>query len=236
MEPDLQVVLEKLAESFRKNDVQFVLIGAIVPEILIDGKEKDGKGFGIRKTHDVDCTIRVKNWDEYKDIFAKLMQTGFEKRKNQPEHRLYFRDIPADILPYGIGLVQEDQIIWPQTGNRMRTTGFDLLFAMATEEPISDSLSIPVIPLPLAVYSKVIAFLDRKASKDLTDIFYILSHYEEGTVSERRVDPDIPEVLPYETRGAYLLGRDLGGILPEDAKQLMQSFFDDINIPLMQQS
>ena len=61
MEPDLQVFLEKLAESFQKIDVQFALIGAIVPTLLIDDREKDGKGFGIRKTCDVDCTIRVIN-------------------------------------------------------------------------------------------------------------------------------------------------------------------------------
>jgi hypothetical protein len=61
----------------------------------------------------------------------------------------------------------------------------------------------------LALYAllKLVAFDDRKASKDLAGVFHCLEHYLED--DERRYGAEHEgEGVPYEYTGAYLLGVD----------------------------
>ena len=233
LEPGLRAVIQKLDEIFKKSNTRYILIGALVPRILIDLRESDDKGWGIRKTVDVDFAIQVKSWNAYHQIVSRLIASGFEKRNGAPEHRLLYNDISVDIIPYSKELLQEDAIVWPKTGHKMVMQGFDLLFEKAKPEKITESLSIPVIPLSLAVYTKVIAFMDRTASKDLVDIIYMLAHYEEGTVSDRRTDPDIPEEFAFENRGAYLLGKDLKHYGLIEALAPFFQFLNESSMPLI---
>jgi len=119
----------------------------------------------------------------------------------------------------------------------MNVSGFEFLFRYAKMVPISDRLSIPVIPLSLAVYTKILAFQSRKLKRDLTDILYILTNYEEIQFSERRYEAGVPGDLPYERRGAFLIGKDLRSILPDP--ELSQIFpflhlIDDPHAPDLQ--
>lgn len=195
-----------------------------MPLIIIDQREVNGKGFGIRPTKDVDLSVEVENWQDFHQLRNDLMVLGFEQKDSQPEHRFFMGDQMIDILPYGNTIAPEGYIEWPSTGHRMNVVGFDKLLEYAEEESITKDFSIPLIPLPLLVYTKIITYEDRRLSKDLIDILYILEHYEEASVSTRRFEiADEPE-LTYEERGAYLVGQDLKAIISDKESLIVSDF------------
>jgi predicted nucleotidyltransferase len=224
---DLELVaaISHFVKFFEENRIRYIIIGAVVPQILIDLREENGLGFGARRTADVDCSVHVGSWEEYYRIRESLIARGFRSVRSEPEHRLYYGNVPVDILPYGKDMLIGSTLVWPHSGSRMNMSGFDTMFELAKPERIGESLSVPVVPLPLAVYSKITAFLDSRRPKHLTDIIYMLAHYEEVTVSDRRYESALPASLAYELRGAYLLGMDLGGCVSSSAVAEISPFF-----------
>lgn len=225
LDPELVAAISQLVRFFDDNRIRFIMIGAVVPQILIDLREENGLGFGARRTADVDCSVQVGSWEEYFRIRDTLMTQGFRSVSGEPEHRLYCGNIPVDILPYGEDMLVGSTLVWPDSGSRMNMSGFDTMFELAKPERIGEGLSVPVVPLPLAVYSKVTAFLDCRRPKHLTDIIYMLAHYEEATISNRRYEPALPVALAYELRGAYLLGMDLRGCISSHVLAEIAPFF-----------
>ncbi|MFH1220375.1 MAG: hypothetical protein V1694_07955 [Candidatus Eisenbacteria bacterium] len=232
LDPEIRETLLRLADLFTKNKIQFVLVGAIVPQVLIDLKEANGKGYGFRGTVDVDCAVAVESWSDFDDIKAKLAAAGFVMRGTGSEHRFYDGRIPVDILPYGVGLLQDNILVWPQSGRRMNMSGFGRLFEFAKQERIAEGVWVPVAPVSLAVYSKIIAFQDRMEPTDLADIAYMLGHYEEISVSERRFEAGIPGGLTYDVRGAFLLGRELRQYVSPSEVQQVKSFCNLMDEPV----
>lgn len=226
LDPRLVATISHLAEFFERHRIQFIIIGAVVPQILIDLREANGRGFGARRTVDVDCSIRVGSWEEYRQVRDSLMAHGLRSVGGEAEHRLYFGDVPVDILPYGKDMLVGSTLVWPGSGSRMNMSGFEAMFELAKPERIGEGLSVPVVPLPLASYSKITAFLDSRRPKHLTDFIYMLVHYEEATVSDRRYDASLPPGLIYEVRGAYLVGTDLRGCISSLALAEITPFFD----------
>lgn len=61
IDPSIIRALRILSDYFRSKSYRFIVIGANVPLILIDQREVNGKGFGIRPTKDVDMSVEVEN-------------------------------------------------------------------------------------------------------------------------------------------------------------------------------
>lgn len=226
LDPELVAAISQLVRLLEEKRIRYVIIGAVVPQILIDLKEEDGLGFGARRTADIDCSVQVGSWEDYYRIRESLVAHGFRSVGGEPEHRLYCGNVPIDILPYGKGMLVGSMLVWPRSGRRMNMVGFDTLFELAKPELIEESLSVPVVPLPLAVFSKMTAFLDSGKPKHLADIVYMLAHYEEATISERRYELTLPEDLAYEFRGAYLLGMDLRACMSSHVLADIAPFLD----------
>jgi predicted nucleotidyltransferase len=231
LEPDVEQAIRSLADCLRRNNIRFALIGARVVEITIDLKEANGKGYGFRGTADVDFTVRVGSWPEYQQVLEKLMGCGFHMEKGAPEHRLFFGDVPVDIIPYGEDLLSGDTLVWPQSKHEMNMTGFGILFDFAEEQAIGKGILAPVPPVPVSVFCKILAFLDRRFSRDLADAVYMLAHYEEVSVSERRFELYIPEDLPYEVRGAFLAGKDLSEMIASEDSALVTPIVEILQQP-----
>ncbi len=173
----------------------------------------------------------IDQWSEYEQVLKKLMGCGFRMEKGAPEHRLFSGDVPVDIIPYGENLLKGNTLIWPRSKREMNMAGFSVLFDLAKEETIGKGISVPVPPVPVAVFCKILAFLDRGFSRDLADAAYMLAHYEEVSVGERRFESYLPGDLTYEMRGAYLAGVDLGQMIPSADSALLRPLFERIEQP-----
>ena len=239
LEKDLLEALIKLIRFFEEKNIRFVLIGALVPALLIDLKNSENKIYGSRETKDIDCSINIDNWEEYDIIIQDLFKIGFKRRESVPEHKFFYGDIAFDIIPFGSNIVQNDLLVWPQSGKQMNLSGFDAMFQFARSKKITKDISVPIIPLPLSVFSKILAYLDREDNRDLEDIFYILEHYEEVEVSERRFDIVGIEGISYDNSGAFLIGQDLKKYVSISSLKHVHTFlnsFDDIYEPIVQRT
>ena len=91
--PFLVDLLEKLADSFRKMDHDFFIIGATARDIIIQQMLNTSSR---RKTRDLDLAIAVPNWQEFDKIKNSLIADGFEKDKAKHQ-RFYYGDYEIDI-------------------------------------------------------------------------------------------------------------------------------------------
>ena len=83
-------------------------------------------------------------------------------------------------------------------------TGFRHVVSDAIATPIADGPTLPLAPLPLYVLLKLVAFDDRRASKDLAGVFHGLQHYLED--DERRYGAEHEgKGVPYEYTGRICL-------------------------------
>ena len=224
IDEDLKIVMLTLLDFFQERKIPFVIIGALVPAVLIDLKKEDTSRYGSRTTRDVDCTVKIDSWEEYHEIKKEMLACGFKKEKGSPEHRLFFGDIPIDILPCGDNFIQQGMLQWPESDHQMNVRGFSELFNRPEMVIIDGEKSVPFAPLSLSVYLKIQAFLDRNDPDDLEDIFYILVHYEEVETSERRFEVITEDGLYYEIGGAFLAGQDLKELIPSELVEGMSPF------------
>ena len=161
-----RTIIKKLDEYFKHNNFKYVMIGATVASLLIDLKQGSTD---FRGTEDVDYSIEVEDWQDFEKIKKDLNNLGFEQNVNGIEHRFGRDDVLVDILPYGKNLQKEGIIVFPGTERRINVRGFDKLFKYFQQEKIDENLSINIIPLPLLVFTKILAYQDRQATKDLED-------------------------------------------------------------------
>jgi predicted nucleotidyltransferase len=89
---------------------------------------------------------------------------------------------------------------------------------------------LPLAPLPLFVLLKLVAFGDRKASKDLAGVFHCLQHYVEDDERRYGVEHDGKGVL-YEYTCSYLLGTDGQSFLDRQLAEAVSSVLDRFSDP-----
>ena len=77
MEPKTVEALRILSRVLSQQGRRFVLIGATVPQILLDFREAGAPG--SRETRDVDAVAEVANWEDFASLRERLEQEGFRR-------------------------------------------------------------------------------------------------------------------------------------------------------------
>lgn len=231
IDPKTVEALRVLAQVFTEEGRSFALIGATVPQLLIDlrrGRESPG-----RMTRDADAVVTVASWEDFDRMRRRLFEAGFHL--GSAPHELRFgEDVRIDLIPFGPGLVQEDRLVWPGTGFVMSTLGIEEALECAQPEEIAPDLSIPVVPIPGLVLLKLVAYQDRpeERARDLIDMAYCFEHYEEALEGSRRFDlaGTMVEGQPvqFEEAGAYLLGTEVAKLAKPKSLRAIRSFLDGI--------
>jgi predicted nucleotidyltransferase len=231
MEPEAVEALRILARVCSQEGRRFALIGAAVPEVVLDFRE--GSGSGSRETRDVDAVAEVNSWDDFTRLCERLEQDGF--RQGQVAHELWFGDeIRIDLIPFGPSLVEHDKLSWPYGDSVMTACGLEEALECARDREIAPDLTLPVVSIPGLILTKVVAYMDRPAerARDLIDILYCFEHYERTAGESRRFDyagatVDDKEVA-YEEAGAYLLGIEVAALAKPGSRNIVQRFLVSI--------
>jgi predicted nucleotidyltransferase len=198
IDPALVPVVTDLARGLRELGVPFAVVGALVPELLLDARPS-------RMTNDVDVTVIVETMAEFDALKDRLADFGFA-RMSAP-HRLRHRSGGlVDILPFSAALAPDGHLEL-QADLVLNMAGFGHAVSAAVSMPIQDGPTLPLVPLPLYALLKLVAFGNRRAPKDVAGVFHCLQHYLED--DERRYDAEHDgKGVPYDYTGAYLLGVD----------------------------
>jgi predicted nucleotidyltransferase len=209
IEPKLVPVVTDLERGLREIGVPFAVVGALVPELLLDAKP-------FQATNDADITVIVETLEDYAQLKERLERYGFKKAT--PTHRMRHRNGGLlDILPYSKTLVPEGRLKL-EDGFDLNMAGFDKVITNAVQTAVEGGPTLPVAPLPLYSLLKLVAFADRKKGKDLAGVLHCLEHYLEN--DDRRYDAEHEgRGVPYEYTGAFLLGVDASGYLDERLSQ-----------------
>lgn len=213
---DEKEVLQAVAQVASELSFDFMVVGAGARDLLL---EAGGFTIRARRTFDVDIAVRVKDWDEYGRLFARL-QEGYGCRPDPRfRGRLLFPDAPSmDLVPFGAIADADGNISWPPDHDvEMGTAGFDAVLAAAVSIRVGEA-AVKVATFASIVLLKLLAWHDRAdRTDDLRDIWFIFDSYtdlipESRLYGENAMDADIldgNDGFDWTAAGARLAGRDV---------------------------
>lgn len=209
IDPALLAVLRDLSRGLRELKIPFGIVGALVPELLLDARP-------VRMTNDADAAVIVESLDAFEDLKRQLREYGFEATRRPHEMR-HASGGRLDIFPYSDAITLAGRLEL-EPGFVLNMAGFRHVIPNAVEITV-DGIVLPLAPLPLYVLLKLAAFGDRRAGKDLDGVFHCAVHYLDAD-EERRYGLDHDGAgVPYEYTSAYALGQDARRYLDEDVSR-----------------
>jgi predicted nucleotidyltransferase len=198
IDPALVPVVTDLARGLRALGVPFAVVGARVAPLLLEARPP-------RMTNDADVTVVVETMAGFEALKDRLGDFGFARMA--APHRLRHQSGGlVDILPFSASLAPEGRLEL-QADLVLNMAGFSRAVPDAVSTTIEGGPTLPLAPLPLYVLLKLVAFGDRRASKDVAGVFHCLQHYLED--NERRYSAEHNgRGVPYEYTCAFLVGID----------------------------
>jgi predicted nucleotidyltransferase len=198
IDPLVLRVLSDLGKGLLASHVEFCVIGALVPEVLLGVPPR-------RRTNDADATVVVETLDQFDQLKADLAAFGFTPTRHA--YRLaHSAGGWVDLLPYSRTLVPSGQLEL-NGGLSFNMAGFEHVMPSRLEVSVAEGLVLPIAPVPLYVLLKLVAYADRRAAKDLGGILHCLQHYAEDDERRYGLEHDGAHV-PFEYTCAYLVGID----------------------------
>jgi predicted nucleotidyltransferase len=205
-------VLVALATAMQALEARYYLIGALVPELLLDVPPP-------RRTNDADAVVLVPTLEDFERIKEELKDYGF--RALELPHRLVHRSGGRlDLLPYSPELAPHDTLeLAPEL--TFTVTGFDQIARAAIEVELSTGHRMPLVPVPLYVLLKLVAFSDRVRWKDPAGAVWCL--YQYAADDDRRFGLEHGSAfVPYEFTTAYLTGLDARPYFSSELRRVVE--------------
>lgn len=221
IDPTLLPVVADLERGLRELGVPFGVVGALVPELLLDARP-------ARMTNDADVMVVVQTLAEFDGLKDRLAGYGFERTRLA--HRLrHASGGVLDLLPYSASIAPGERLQLDDD-TVFNMAGFRYVVSHAVSIAIEGGPSLPVAPLPLYVLLKLVAFGDRRAPKDLGSVLHCLAHYLED--DDRRYGVEFEGAgVPYEYTCAYLLGLDARPLLDDAINDAVQRVLARLDAP-----
>lgn len=217
LDPALLPAVTDLARGLSSLDVPFAIVGALVPELLLDAPP-------AAMTNDADVTVAVASLAAFATLRKQLATFGFAEGA---PHRLRHRSGGlVDLLPFSESIAPGGQLEL-QRDLVLNMAGFEHAVTSAIAVGVEDGPVLPVVPLPLYVLLKLVSFDDRKAPKDLASVFHCLRYYLDED-DRRYLAEHAGAGVAFEYAGAYLLGADgqafLSGPLARVVRRVLGRF------------
>ena len=213
---DLRQLLQFCAEL----DAELVIIGAIAYQIHFPED--------ARHTSDIDLAVAL-DLDDFEDLTERLGQAGWTQTESREHRWRAAYGTLLDLIPAGEGLRRAKQIIWPKSQFTMSLVGFDHVFSDSKAVTLAEDLAVRVIPPPVLMLMKIVAFLDDQygRQKDLSDIRALMSRY--AAESERLFsDTAVAAGLDFTLANASLLGADMDALCSEEERDVVRRFVEAV--------
>ncbi|MFM0070266.1 nucleotidyl transferase AbiEii/AbiGii toxin family protein [Paraburkholderia sediminicola] len=189
--PVTAALLAHVKEAAHRLGVTFVVAGATARDLVL------WHVYGIRAeraTRDVDVAVCAISWDAYGALIAGLERTGLFRASTKAQQTLVFDDpdvghpVPLDLVPFGELEAPEGSVAWPPRGDVvMNVLGFREAVDTSVEIDLGERLMVPVVSLPSLALLKILAWHDRRASRntDASDLLPILRTYCDAGNTDR---------------------------------------------------
>lgn len=221
VDPILLPLVTDMERGLRELGVPFAVVGALVPELLLDAKPR-------RATNDADVMVAVDALDEFDSLKNNLDRFGFT-RTAVPHRMQHGSGGSMDILPFS-DAIAPDGSLELEEGRVLNVAGFNHVVPHAVRVDIEGGPTLPLAPLPLYILLKFVAYNDRKAHRDLASVLHCLRHYLDS--DERRYGAEHEgSGVPFEYTCAYLLGCDGRPFLDQPLRTAVRTVLDRFSDP-----
>ena len=121
-------------------------------------------------TNDADVTIVVQSLADFETLKNRLADFGFTRTRLP--HRMQHRSGGfVDLLPFSESIAPGGRLQLEE-GFVFNMAGFGQVVPNALPTVVDGGPTLPLAPLPLYALLKLVAFSDRKQSKDLAGVFH----------------------------------------------------------------
>jgi predicted nucleotidyltransferase len=219
VDPLTIALLRDFKDACRALDARFVLAGATARDILMFHLHAIKAPVA---TLDVDVAVCVVSWSFHEALIERLVGTTRFRRDPKQQQKLLFKpaagehESELDIVPFGSIEVNQGEVHWPPDGDIVMTVlGFEEAVATANDIDIGEGLVVPVVSLAAFVVLKLIAWRDRRLTKntDAGDLLFVLRHYFDAgnaaSVYENAMDLLEAHEFDVALASAGLLGREV---------------------------
>lgn len=175
-----------------------------------------------RATNDIDFGLRVNTWEEFTQLKTALIQTQIYRADPRQPQRLHsITGEVIDLVPFGdVEDATTRTILWPpERVIEMNAFGFAEAYQQSLRVQLATDLEVQVSSLAGLVLMKLIAWQQRRQSKDAKDLQLILTRYlQAGNLDRLYSDAHVDllaeeQFISLDLAGARLLGRDLAALL-----------------------
>lgn len=217
LDPRVEEVLVALVRGLRTLQVPFCIVGALVPELLLDERPPQA-------TLDADAVVFVPDIEAFERVKKQL--PGFRPDGQEPYRLNRIGGGRADILPYSEQLAK-DGMVKLEPDHYFNMAGYDKVAAASTVVRLDSGDEIPVVTVPMYVLLKLVAHTDRHKQKDVDGVRHCLRHY--ATEGDRRYGLKHGEsAVPFEYGFAYLLGADARPLLDDRIRAAILPLLDQL--------
>lgn len=219
-------IIRRVAQAAEGEDLRLFIVGAHARDLILQ------YAYDLpvhRATNDIDFGIVVENWDAFTRLREKLIASArFDSHNTVKQRLVHESGLLIDLVPFG-GLEEPaGQIAWPPDfAIVMSTVGFKEAYDNSIEIRIADDMVVKVASLAGLALLKIVAWDDRRYERDAQDLGLIIRHYldagnEERVYSEQGDCFDLlDDAFDYDKVSARLLGRDVGGLLSEASRLIL---------------
>jgi len=160
-----------------------------------------------RKTNDADLAIIVDSWEGVDRFFAAAETQFYVTR---PELFMRHREsgVQVDVVP--CGALEGAQGVLSIRGSRrvMNIRGLAEAFDVATPHTLQGRVFL--VPPPCAfVHLKLLAFIDRRAPRDLRDVGHVVRYFEYDALNDAAMMERFADGLTFEDAPAWGIGATL---------------------------
>ena len=212
----IATVLTDLAKLAADSEVEFLIVGAMARDLILD------YGFGIkagRATRDIDFGIRVADWQEFERLAQLLKDRNWRCPERQQHRFVHASGIPVDLIPFGGIETVDGDIQWPPNfSETLSVIGFTDAYTDSWQVRIQKA---PVLEIRVAspagqALLKLAAWRDRgfiRSGRDAGDLRLLMERYLDlanvARVAEEHSDW-LDDNFDYPIVSARLLGNDVG--------------------------
>jgi predicted nucleotidyltransferase len=175
-----------------------------------------------RRTNDIDLTVVA----EQGELVADLNALGWERDKHHEHRWTSPHGVLVDALPASRADMLAGKLTFAGSGHVMNLAGFDLAFKHDVPVSLDTNLHVDVAIIPVVVVLKIAAWLNRPSERDrdLDDLAHVFKEYLKSADLRRWEDELIETGLAYDDQSAFALGRDIGVIVADVHRRLIDSF------------
>ncbi|ANO49981.1 hypothetical protein BA177_00980 [Woeseia oceani] len=231
----IATVLTDLAELAADSNIEFLVVGAMARDMILDW------GFGInagRATRDIDFGIRVADWEELERLVHLLKRRNWHCPEDQ-QHRFFHESgVPIDLIPFGAIESDDGEICWPPHFNEVLSViGFTDAYADSWKLLVSRA---PVLEIHVAspagqALLKLAAWRDRgliRGDRDAYDLRLLMERYLDldniARVIEEYADW-LDDDFDYPLASARLLGIDVARCAGNIPAERMTTLFESLD-------